>query len=819
MSGNYLKDRLGEVLASSTLNGIDYVSVSPTQTTLKVHFLNAVALSGNATSATITGGETIPEVKVPNLTAANWGTENGRPVLTFTVTAPGDFSIYTLEVSNVGLDPFFAKSKFSFKANCPSDLDCKPPETECPNEDVELPLIDYLAKDFLSFRQALLDFSAQKYPDWKERSEADFGMMFLEALAGLADDLSYYQDRVAWEPMIETATERRSIVRLARLVDYEPKPAAASHVLLQLDVKVLTASITGGLGFTATTAEGYKLYFEAGNGLLDSKTGKLAKETFTVDARWNRGKLKPYIWDKSQACLFAGSTEMWIEGHGHGLTVGLAILIDTPAFSSADPPVREVIHLSEVIEETDPVFLDAGNPRKVTHLIWDSSEALKYDHPLFWTPDEAKDHNNDPVRTVLAGNLVPATHGQTVVEHFAIPNDKGKLPAGAPKGTQLAFVRTGPNDTPESPTPLYLYTLQQAPLAWLLRTDTAGSQSMPHPEISIKQIGTGSPPEWSWLRSLLNAELFQTAFTVDPAKYIKTTTNYDNSVSHEYDGDQGDTIRFGDGVFGEIPDEGAVFKATFRIGGTAVGNVARDSITGLGKDALLLVDSVTNPFAATGGADVETEDAIRRDAPQAFRAKQFRAVRREDYEAAAQTLPWVQRAGTRFRWTGSWLTVFTSADPKDAQEIPVKQHIELINLLNRYRMAGYESYAPSPKYISLDLRITICACNDAYRGDVEEALMRTLSSRRYVDGTVGFFHPDNLTFGKPLERSVLEAVIEGSYGVCGVLSVEYRRRGFTGDFVEMPQTIYVGSFEILQVNNDSSKPEEGTLKIYVEGGK
>src|SRR6266567_4054877 len=95
------------------------------------------------------------------------------------------------------------------------------------------PQIDYLAKDFLSFRQALLDFSALRYPEWQERSEADFGVMFLEALCALADDLSYTQDRIAAEAYLDTATQRRSLVRLARLVDYESQPATAARVLLQ----------------------------------------------------------------------------------------------------------------------------------------------------------------------------------------------------------------------------------------------------------------------------------------------------------------------------------------------------------------------------------------------------------------------------------------------------------------------------------------------------------------------------------------------------------------------------------------------------------
>ena len=43
----------------------------------------------------------------------------------------------------------------------------------------------------------MLDFSALRYPQWQERSEADFGIMFLEALSAVADELSYTQDRVA----------------------------------------------------------------------------------------------------------------------------------------------------------------------------------------------------------------------------------------------------------------------------------------------------------------------------------------------------------------------------------------------------------------------------------------------------------------------------------------------------------------------------------------------------------------------------------------------------------------------------------------------
>lgn len=809
----YLKERLEALLQSTTLNGVDFVEVDPTETQLSVHFLNPVALGAKPTKVTISGGERVTSVAVPAISAANWSVLNGRPLLSFTVASPGDFSIYTLRVDNALVDPFFQSTEFSFKANCPTDLDCKPAPPECPPIQAKMPPIDYMAKDFLSFRQALLDFSALRYPEWQERSEADFGIMFVEALSALGDDLSYLQDRHYWEQFLETATQRRSLTRLARLVDYEPMPAVAAHVLLQLDVKTATQSIPSRVPFMARTATGELIVFETGNGLIDPVTGKLDTSTFEVDARWNRG-LKPYIWDKSQACLARGATEMWIEGQGLGLHAGVALLIDTPAASSADAPNREVVHLTEVAQEQDALFQPGGSPTLLTHLKWGASEALTRDHPLFWSADELVDHGGNPVRTIVAGNLVPASHGQTFEQIFAIPDEDGKLPAGAPTGTQLAIQRTGANQTPQ-----YLYSLPQAPLAWLRRDPLPGARPSAVPELVVEQLMPAAGPDWRWHRSLLTASLFESAFTLDRAAYTRVADLPDQLEAFEYDSDQGDTLRFGDGVFGELPPAGTVYKATFRVGGQRIGNVARDTVTELGDAARALVNTVTNPFAANDGADEEPANAIRRDAPQDFRATQFRAVRREDYETAAKRLPWVAQAGTSFRWTGSWLTVFTAADPRGTTHLGADQQIELIGLLNRYRMAGYESYVTPPRYVSVDLRITVCACPDTFRGDVHRKLIRTLSNRTYVDGTQGYFMPDHFTFGQPLEKSALEAAIQGSYGVCGVLKIEMRRRGIDRDFIPMPDALTIGTDQILRISNDPSLPEEGTIRITVEGGK
>ena len=88
----------------------------------------------------------------------------------------------------------------------------------------------------------------------------------------------------------------------------------------------------------------------------------------------------------------------------------------------------------------------------------------------------------------------------------------------------------------------------------------------------------------------------------------------------------------------------------------------------------------------------------------------------------------MQKAGTAFRWTGSWMTVFTAVDPLGSEQISVDEEIQLVELLNRYRLAGYESYAPPPDYVSIDLRIEVCVLDGWLDGDVEASVLNVLGS-------------------------------------------------------------------------------------------
>jgi len=64
------------------------------------------------------------------------------------------------------------------------------------------------------------------------REGSDPSIALLDAWAVVADVLTFYQERIANEGYLRTATERRSVLGLARLVGYAPRPGVASSVYL-----------------------------------------------------------------------------------------------------------------------------------------------------------------------------------------------------------------------------------------------------------------------------------------------------------------------------------------------------------------------------------------------------------------------------------------------------------------------------------------------------------------------------------------------------------------------------------------------------------
>ncbi len=141
----------------------------------------------------IAGGQRIRNIQVIEVRLCDPDDPDLADCMQVTVDKAGDFSIYTLCLVEVdksnppadqpleGFDPRYACVDFSFKANCSSDLDCQAVDT-CPPRALVEPEIDYLAKDYASFRQLILDRLAttsattrtplRPRPTWKRPASA-----------------------------------------------------------------------------------------------------------------------------------------------------------------------------------------------------------------------------------------------------------------------------------------------------------------------------------------------------------------------------------------------------------------------------------------------------------------------------------------------------------------------------------------------------------------------------------------------------------------------------------------------------------------------
>lgn len=91
------------------------------------------------------------------------------------------------------------------------------------------------------FKDTMLTrLTSKDYPPlqrFKTRDDADFSIALLDAWAVVADVLTFYQERIANESYLRTATEQKSLNELARLLGYKPRPGVAANTYLVFTVE------------------------------------------------------------------------------------------------------------------------------------------------------------------------------------------------------------------------------------------------------------------------------------------------------------------------------------------------------------------------------------------------------------------------------------------------------------------------------------------------------------------------------------------------------------------------------------------------------
>lgn len=800
------------------INGIQYLEVSANQRRLDVHFVQSLDLVPS-TPLTVANVEVVGGVRVkdPKVTGISWVDD----VLSVDVATAGDFSTYTLRLvasagvaaPPAGIDPALAQIAFSFKVDCPSDFDCAP-DTACPPVPQVGPVIDYLARDYQSFRRLILDRLSALMPNWRERNPADLWVTLAEAIAFRGDELSYYQDAVATEAYLGTARQRVSVRRHTRLLDYAFHDGSNARAWIAFEVDGSADGIalpgcdpTTGLDGTQlwTSVPGLPPSIDAATAQTALAAGAQAfelVEPITTYAAHNRVYL--HTWSDDECCLPQGATQAFLrddDANRLRLRAGDVLILEalksttTGLAVDADHTQRVAVRLTAVDPEAPlsagvrgvpAVRRDPVTDQPFVEVAWDAGDALPFALCL-------SKRIGGALVTDMAGacaNVALADHGATAPQTDALT----ALPGGrvprfpldrtvvAPL-TQQAHVRVSGSDQ------IVLVDVAAAASAAFV-LDVADVR----PAIDVRSAG--DLRRWTAQRDLLASD-------TQAAEFVVETENDGHAV-----------LRFGDGVNGRAPLAGEGLNARLRTGSGTVGNIGAEAI---GHAVAPGITRVRNPLAAQGGIDPQPVSQARLYAPQAFRLQE-RAVTADDYATMMERHPEVQRAVATRRWTGSWNTIFITVDRKGSDSIDADFEAELRDFIERYRMAGHDVEIDAPSFVALDLELHVCTKAGYFAADVEQRLLAVFSAQRLPDGSEGFFHPDRYTFGQPVYLSAVIAAAMAVPGVAYVTPLRFQRLGRNPAGEIEAGRIAMARLEIARLDNDPNAPENGKMKFDVDEG-
>lgn len=785
------------------------------QRKLVLHFVNALTathqLALTPTGILVRGGERIP---APTVAVMSMGTNT----VTLRASWAGDTSPYRLDLVRsavderppAGFDPLLHGIDFSFKVDCPSDLDCRRGHVCLPHPRNE-PGLDRLAKDYATFRRLILDRVSLLSPDWDDRSPADLGVTLVELFAHVGDRLSYRQDAVATEAYLSTARLRRSIRRHARLVDYAMHDGCNARTWVQVRVSADVAPAPGALTFLTRVPElpdriapgsrDEAVAVSSGAQWFEPMVAGLEKDTTSPVLRLfaAHNAMNLHDWGLQDFALAAGTCEATLAGHFPDLAVGDVLVLAqtrspvTGLEADADATMRHPVRLvaAEAFDDgarlTDPLTGD-----EVTRVAWAAEDALPFGLCVTSSGDVAAGLSAVAGGCEAWGNIVLADHGRTLESslgqvirgRFRPELDEGPLTQA---GTVLVRLADGDRER--------MRFDARAPAANALRSDPASSR----PQL--------------WLHSTLDADTTDWTAVAD----LLDSGPEDPHVVAEVEEDGSCRLRFGAHGHGRPPRTAEVFVANYRVGNGEAGNIGIDAIghviTAEGR-----VLSARNPLPARGGTPPETIAQVRRRAPEAFRT-QRRAVTPADYERVAVGMPGVQRVAAELRWTGSWHTVFLTADPEGNGVVDGPFEERLREHVEPFRTVGHDLEVDGPRFVSLELELEVCVEPEHFRADVRRRLEARLSADEAPDGSRGLFHPVSFTFGQPVHLCPVLAAASAVPGVESVRATVFGRLDHTSPSGLQDGRLPMGRLEVARLENDPDFPEHGVLRLVLHGGK
>ena len=260
-----------------------------------------------------------------------------------------------------------------------------------------------------------------------------------------------------------------------------------------------------------------------------------------------------------------------------------------------------------------------------------------------------------------------------------------------------------------------------------------------------------------------------------------------------YTGGFGCVLTFGDGVRGRLPSPGASFVVSYRTGGGANGNIARQSINlniPVTNGGTSLQGNIQNTTKGSGGNPAESVAHAKRYAPYFFRT-QYRAVTGEDYNVLANAF--VGAGGTTAKCMASLrkngaaanvidLFVLSKASETQLERASIAMKKELLDYFSNYKMLTDDIVISDGVVRTLDLVCTlyIDKSNKRFADSIKQKAANQL---------LDYFNVDNLAFGQKVSISDIQNAM------LAVPEVRF----FKVD--NLSDDVHVNFNEIVQLNN------------------
>lgn len=300
-----------------------------------------------------------------------------------------------------GIDPRYAQVRFVFDIAAP-----RPPiRSAAAGSPGGYDPVSYLFRDYTGLRQLMLDRLAVTMPNWTERHEPDILVTLVELLAYIGDDLSYYQDAVSTEAYLQTARNRVSVRRHARLVGYRLHEGCNARTWVCVKVNAPVSVPLTDIRFA--TAGGW---VDEGPPVLDAST--FPTDTLASFQQYSPVSVQPgatgldplvsllpahneielWSWGEDDSHLVAGATSAVLKDGAPPagrskppqrtlqLRTGDVLILEqtndpaTKGLAPGDPTLRQAVRLTGAHRLTDPLF-----EQPLLQVQWAPDDALAFD--------------------------------------------------------------------------------------------------------------------------------------------------------------------------------------------------------------------------------------------------------------------------------------------------------------------------------------------------------------------------------------------------------------------------------------------------------